>query len=136
MAFCSCTSSHSRSRPVSRLIAIIERLNSLVKTKDILYFLGDFCIGPKQGLWSYLASRVALDPDTKSPKSCGYDKYRNRSRFQTHSLPFDSVRASIATYRFPSTVSWRSVRRDWRGRAPMPDAVPAPRALCPALRGR
>ena len=26
---------------------IIERLNSLVKTNDILYFLGDFCIGPK-----------------------------------------------------------------------------------------
>jgi calcineurin-like phosphoesterase family protein len=26
---------------------IFERLNSLVKTNDILYFLGDFCIGPK-----------------------------------------------------------------------------------------
>jgi len=26
---------------------IIERLNSLVKTNDILYVLGDFCIGPK-----------------------------------------------------------------------------------------
>jgi calcineurin-like phosphoesterase family protein len=26
---------------------IIERLKSLVKTNDILYFLGDFCIGPK-----------------------------------------------------------------------------------------
>jgi calcineurin-like phosphoesterase family protein len=26
---------------------ILERLNSLVKTNDILYFLGDFCIGPK-----------------------------------------------------------------------------------------
>ena len=26
---------------------IIDRLNSLVKTNDILYFLGDFCIGPK-----------------------------------------------------------------------------------------
>jgi calcineurin-like phosphoesterase family protein len=26
---------------------IIERLNSVVKTNDILYFLGDFCIGPK-----------------------------------------------------------------------------------------
>jgi calcineurin-like phosphoesterase family protein len=26
---------------------IIERLNSLVKTNDILYFLGDFCIGPQ-----------------------------------------------------------------------------------------
>jgi hypothetical protein len=26
---------------------IIERLNSLVKTNDVLYFLGDFCIGPK-----------------------------------------------------------------------------------------
>ena len=26
---------------------ILERLNSLVKANDILYFLGDFCIGPK-----------------------------------------------------------------------------------------
>jgi calcineurin-like phosphoesterase family protein len=26
---------------------IIERLKSLVKTNHILYFLGDFCIGPK-----------------------------------------------------------------------------------------
>jgi calcineurin-like phosphoesterase family protein len=26
---------------------IIERLNSVVKTNDLLYFLGDFCIGPK-----------------------------------------------------------------------------------------
>ena len=26
---------------------IVERLNTLVKTNDILYFLGDFCIGPK-----------------------------------------------------------------------------------------
>lgn len=27
--------------------AILERLNSAVKTNDVLYFLGDFCIGPK-----------------------------------------------------------------------------------------
>jgi calcineurin-like phosphoesterase family protein len=27
--------------------AILERLNSSVKTNDVLYFLGDFCIGPK-----------------------------------------------------------------------------------------
>ena len=26
---------------------ILERLNSRVKANDILYFLGDFCIGPK-----------------------------------------------------------------------------------------
>jgi len=26
---------------------ILDRLNSLVKTNDFLYFLGDFCIGPK-----------------------------------------------------------------------------------------
>jgi calcineurin-like phosphoesterase family protein len=32
---------------------IIERLNSLVKTNDVLYFLGDFCIGPKA---------MAMDP--------------------------------------------------------------------------
>ena len=28
---------------------ILERLNSLVKANDILYFLRDFCIGPKAG---------------------------------------------------------------------------------------
>jgi hypothetical protein len=33
----------------------IKRLNSVVKTNDILYFLGDFCIGHKQGQWSYAA---------------------------------------------------------------------------------
>jgi len=33
---------------------------------------------------------------------------------QTHSLPSDSILASIARYRFPSIASWRSVRRDWR----------------------
>lgn len=27
--------------------AIVERLNSAVKANDVLYFLGDFCIGPK-----------------------------------------------------------------------------------------
>ena len=27
--------------------AILERLNSAVKANDVLYFLGDFCIGPK-----------------------------------------------------------------------------------------
>src|SRR5713101_6073216 len=27
--------------------AILERLNARVKANDILYFLGDFCIGPK-----------------------------------------------------------------------------------------
>ncbi len=27
--------------------AILERLNSAVKAKDVLYFLGDFCIGPR-----------------------------------------------------------------------------------------
>ena len=26
---------------------ILERLNGLVKANDTLYFLGDFCIGPK-----------------------------------------------------------------------------------------
>jgi calcineurin-like phosphoesterase family protein len=26
---------------------ILDRLNNLVKANDILYFLGDFCIGPK-----------------------------------------------------------------------------------------
>jgi calcineurin-like phosphoesterase family protein len=27
--------------------AILERLNSAVRANDVLYFLGDFCIGPK-----------------------------------------------------------------------------------------
>ena len=27
--------------------AILERLNACAKANDILYFLGDFCIGPK-----------------------------------------------------------------------------------------
>jgi calcineurin-like phosphoesterase family protein len=34
---------------------IIERLKSLVKPNDILYFLGGFCIGPKAKAWSYAA---------------------------------------------------------------------------------
>src|ERR1700747_1493843 len=36
---------------------------------------------------------------------------------QTPSLPSDSILASIATYRFPSMASWRSVRQDWRSPA-------------------
>jgi calcineurin-like phosphoesterase family protein len=27
--------------------AILERMNSAVKAHDVLYFLGEFCIGPK-----------------------------------------------------------------------------------------
>src|ERR1700740_2733163 len=29
--------------------AILERLNTCVKVHDILYFLGDFCMGPSTG---------------------------------------------------------------------------------------
>ena len=37
---------------------ILDRLNASVKANDILYFLGDFCIGSRRRLWS-TASRFA-----------------------------------------------------------------------------
>ena len=47
---------------------ILERLNSRVKPTDILYFLGDFCIGPKHELRSF-ANRFAARRYLHSPET-------------------------------------------------------------------
>jgi calcineurin-like phosphoesterase family protein len=43
-----------RSRPFDEMDqAILERLNALVKVNDILYFLGDFCMGSQARVVAY-----------------------------------------------------------------------------------
>src|SRR6267378_3562203 len=71
---------------------ILERLNACVKANDILYFLGDFCMGPK-------ARAAELRKQIRCKKIFGVPGNHDKDTRSSRAKRKRSVREALATLR-------------------------------------